>query len=108
MPVMDKLSGAIDRKVAEEWKDYDIRLKLETRWPELGPKLKGKIHVLCGGWDTFYLNPAVERLRDFLSTTDYGGYVEIVPGDHGRLPEGFSERIRKEIGHHFREAGFGE
>ena len=105
---MDKLSGSIDRTVANAWKDYDIRLKLERNWGELGPKLKEKIHVLCGGWDTFYLNPAVERLRDFLSTTDYGGYVEIVPGDHGRLSEGFGDRIWKEIGQRFRETGIGE
>lgn len=56
---------------------------LEDNWPTLGPKLKGKLHVIAGGWDTFYLNPAVELLRDFLVTTDHGGYVEIVPGDHG-------------------------
>ena len=83
LQVMDKLSGAINPAVVEHWKRYDIRLVLEKNWRTLGPKLRGKLHVMTGTWDTYYLNPAVELLRDFLQTTDYGGYVELLPGDHG-------------------------
>jgi hypothetical protein len=51
----------------------------------------------------FYLNAAVELLSDFLQTTDYGGYVEILPGDHGDvLTKSVRERIDKEIAEHFR------
>ncbi len=103
--LVNKLTGEIDPAVAEAWKKYDIRLILENNWRTLGPKLKGKIHVLCGGWDTFYLNPAVVRLRSFLHTTDFGGYVEIVPGDHG-LSEGVPKRIANEMADKFRASGF--
>ena len=104
-PVMDKLTGTIDSEVAEYWKRYDIRLVLEENWPSLGPKLKGKIHVLAGAWDTFYLKMAVEYLNDFLKTTDYGGYVEVHPGNHGSFMTGqMRERIEKEMAEHFAAA----
>lgn len=82
-PLMDKLGGTIDREVALHWLRYDIRLKLQQDWPRLGPKLKGKLHVFGGAWDTFYLEPALHHLKAFLDPLDHGGYVEILPGDHG-------------------------
>lgn len=101
-PVMDKLTGLVDRDVATHWKKYDIRRLLEDNWSTLGPKLKGKLHVIAGGWDTFYLNPATELLRDFLVTTDHGGYVEILPGDHGSfMTEKIRARIEREIADQF-------
>ncbi|HEU0008596.1 MAG TPA: alpha/beta hydrolase-fold protein [Verrucomicrobiae bacterium] len=97
--LVGKITGTIDRSVAEDWKKYDIRLQLEQNWPVLAPKLKGKLHVLAAAWDTFYLDSAVELLRDFLAGKDYGGYIEILPGDHGSvLTEAVRERIEREIG----------
>lgn len=83
MRMMDKLTGAVNADVAEYWKNYDIRMIVENNWAELGPKLRGKIHVIGGGWDTFYLNPALEMLKAFLDTKDHGGYIKILPGNHG-------------------------
>jgi len=101
-PLMDKLTGIVDREVAAHWKKYDIRRVLEDNWSTLGPRLKGKLHIIGGGWDTYYLNPALELLRDFLVTTDYGGYVEILPGNHGSfLTEKVRERIQHEIADQF-------
>lgn len=95
---IDKLSGDINRSVVEHWRRYDIRLTLEKNWPTLGPKLRGKLHVISGTWDNFYLNPAVELLRDFLKTTDYAGYVELVPGDHGNaITPAITRRIESEM-----------
>lgn len=105
-PIMDRLTGEIDKEVAQAWRRYDIRLRLQENWTSLAPRLKGKIHVICGAWDTFYLNPAVELLRDYLAKTDLGGYVRLVPGDHGRLPDGMRDNIAREIGEHFRAHGF--
>ena len=59
-------ANRIDAVKATEWKKYDIRLLLERRWPELGPKLAGKLHVIQGELDTFYLDGAT-RLRAFVS-----------------------------------------
>jgi hypothetical protein len=83
MRMMDKLTGAVNREVAEHWRNYDIRHVLEENWRELGPNLQGKIHIIGGGWDTFYLNPSLDLLKGFLDGKNHGGYVKIVPGDHG-------------------------
>lgn len=98
--LINKLNGAIDREVAAYWKRYDIRLLLQENWTQLGPKLHGKLHIIVGGWDTFYLDPAVELLRDFLNTTSVGGYVEILPGDHGSV---ITEKVRDRIEHEIAE-----
>ena len=100
--MINKLTGTIDPEVAEYWKHYDIRLTLQENWPSLGPKLRGKIHVIAGAWDTYYLKNAVEYLNDFLKTTDYGGYGEIRPGDHGSfMTSQLQERIEKEMAEQF-------
>jgi hypothetical protein len=93
-PIWDKLSGEIDRKVADEWKAYDLRYKLEKEWPTLGPKLKGKIHIYVGDMDNYYLNNAVYLMEAFLKNTkdpyydgevDYGDRAEHCwNGDHSR------------------------
>ena len=101
-PVMDKLSGHIDRDVVEYWKRYDIRLLLEENWPTLGPKLQDKLHVIGAAWDTYFLDPAVVLLQDFLRTQKHGGYVEIHPGDHGSvMTEPLRERIAREMAQRF-------
>ncbi|KPK76766.1 MAG: hypothetical protein AMJ79_05520 [Phycisphaerae bacterium SM23_30] len=67
----NKLTGQMDHKVAEAIRRYDLRDYLEKNWPEIGPKLVGKIHILCGDMDNYYLNEAVYEMEAFLeSTTD--------------------------------------
>lgn len=66
-PLFDPRTGAIDKNVAAYWKEHwDLRHILESHWPELAPKLTGKLHVWVGDMDTFYLNNAVHLLDDFL------------------------------------------
>ncbi|MGI9550506.1 MAG: alpha/beta hydrolase-fold protein, partial [Aurantibacter sp.] len=81
--IWDKMTGEIDHKVAEYWKEnYDLRHILERDWSKLGENLKGKIHIYCGDMDNYYLNNAVYLMEDFLeNTTDpyYGG--EVTYGD---------------------------
>ncbi len=66
MRLWDKLSGEIDHSVAEAWKKYDLRYQLETNWPTLGPKVRGKLHIYVGEADTYYLNNAVYLMEGFL------------------------------------------
>jgi hypothetical protein len=78
--IWDKRTGAIDRKVAEYWKEnYDLSWILRRDWNRgLGRKLEGKIHIYVGDMDNYYLNNAVYLVEDFLkSATDpaYGGEV---------------------------------
>jgi hypothetical protein len=87
-PIWDKKTGAIDREVAEYWKEnYDLRAILERRWKSLGPKLIGKIHVKVGDEDNYYLERAVRLLEAFLESTKepgrgpyYGGSFEYGDG----------------------------
>jgi len=79
-PIWDKLTGEIDRKVAESWKqNYDLRYILERDWKTLGPKLRGKIHIYVGDMDNYYLNNAVYLTEAFLKSTNdpyYDGEVD--------------------------------
>jgi hypothetical protein len=48
-PIYDKVTGEIDHKVAEYWREhYDLEAILERNWVNLGPKLGGKNSHLCG------------------------------------------------------------
>jgi len=59
----DKSTGAIDKSVTARWKPMDLSAKISSEWPELGPKLKGKLFVYVGDTDTYFLNTAVELLQ---------------------------------------------
>ena len=94
-PIWDKLTGKIDRSVAEYWREhYDLGYILKRDWATLGPKLEGKIHIYVGEADNYFLNNAVYLVEDFLKTTKnpfYGGEVDYEPraehcwnGDHTR------------------------
>ena len=93
VPLWHPLTGKIDHKTAEYWKAYDLRLILETRWAELGPKLKGKIHIWIGEADDYFLNNAVHRLDEFLSRAQpaYEGSIRYGPGQ-GHCWMGISQR----------------
>jgi hypothetical protein len=100
--LVNPLTGRVDPEVATHWRGYDILWLLKSNWQTLGPRLKGKLHVVVGGTDTFYLDTAVDTLKAFLKTTDYGGYVEILPGDHSDYigPE-LMDRFNREMAEHF-------
>lgn len=81
-PIWDKLTGQIDRSVAEHWREhYDLVHILQRDWATLGPKLAGKIHLYCGDMDNYYLNNAVYLAEDFLRAAQppFGG--EVAYGD---------------------------
>jgi Putative esterase len=82
--IWDKRTGAIDKTVAEYWKEhYDLSWILRREWNRgLGKKLEGKIHLYVGDMDNYYLNNAVYLVEDFLKATKdpaYGG--EVTYGD---------------------------
>lgn len=52
-PIFNKLTGEIDKRVAEYWREnYDLTHIMERDWATLGPKLQGKLHIYCGDMDT--------------------------------------------------------
>jgi len=78
--IFDKMTGKIDRTVAEYWREnYDLRHILQRDWAKLGTRLEGKINIYCGDMDNYYLNNAVYLMEAFLKGTRspyYGGEVE--------------------------------
>ncbi|MFM7315436.1 MAG: alpha/beta hydrolase-fold protein [bacterium] len=99
LKLWDRETGAIDLKTAETWKKYDIGLILEENWSTLGPKLAGKIHIIMGDLDTFYLEGATKLVGERLKKLKSDAVVEIVPGrDHGTiLDRNLSQRIDREM-----------
>jgi len=84
-PLFDKTTGDMDPSVAKYWIDnWDMHIYLEKNWATVGPKLVGKLNVIAGRMDDFFLNFGVYHMEDFLSKTQnpyYGGTVSY--GDRG-------------------------
>ncbi|WP_049622707.1 alpha/beta hydrolase [Frateuria defendens] len=67
LPMFDRDTGAVDPAVVAYWSEhYDIARRLKTHWPELKPDLDGKIHLVVGTADTFYLDGAAHKLKAVL------------------------------------------
>ncbi len=105
MQLFNRQTGELDPAVERAWQKYDIRMILDQNWRELAPKLKSRIHIICGAEDTFHLNEAVALLCDFFKSKQSDAVCELVPGrDHSNLyrsyttyPEGLEARIDKEM-----------
>ena len=94
-PIWDRRTGAIDKEVAEYWKEnYDLSYIMERDWIKLGRDLEGKVHIYCGDMDNYYLNNAVYLTEERLENTekpfyhgevDYGDRAEHCwNGDHSQ------------------------
>jgi hypothetical protein len=94
-PIWDKLTGRIDRAVAEHWRqNYDLSYILKRDWKTLGPKVRGKMRIYVGDMDNYYLNNAVYLTEQVVSELrdpspdfvfDYGDRDEHCwNGDHTR------------------------
>lgn len=95
LPLWDRKTGRIDPVIAQEWRKYDIRHNLETKWHILAPQLAGKLHVFMGDEDTFYLAGAVRNLKRTLAELGSDAHIEIVPGrDHSNL---LTPHLREQI-----------
>lgn len=99
LQLWDRKTGAIDLKTSESWKKYDIGLILQNNWKTLGPKLSGKIHVIMGEMDTFYLEGATRLVGERLKNLKSDAVVELVPGrDHGTILDlKLADRIDREM-----------
>lgn len=96
-PLFDRTTGAVDHEVVRAWGRYDIRMKVEREWAKTGSDLEGKLTIIVGAEDNFFLEEAVGRLKVVLDRLESGARVEIVPGkDHVTLL--LSEPVRGIIG----------
>jgi len=91
----DRKTGVIDPRTAKDWEAYDIRLVLERNWPALKPRLAGKLHVVTGSMDTFYLDGAVKLLKESQAKLGSDAEIEIIPDkDHSNILDAkLAERI---------------
>lgn len=82
VPLWNPQTGVLDRRVAEQWKRYDLRLYLQEHWTSLAPKLRGKLHIGVGEADDYFLNNAVHLLNDFLAQAQppFEGKIVFGPG----------------------------
>ena len=74
--IWNQRTGVINHEVAAYWREhYDLTAILERDWKTLGPKLEGKLHVMVGTADTFFLDHAVHLMQAFLESTANPHYV---------------------------------
>lgn len=94
----NRQTGKVDPKVVDAWKKYDIQLLLRNKWTTLAPKLSGKMHVLMGTEDTFYLDGATKLLGETLKELGSDAEVILVPGSHGSILTGeYIARRKKQM-----------
>jgi hypothetical protein len=68
--IWDQRTGVINKQVAAYWREhYDLTAILQRNWSTLGPKLQGKLHVMVGTADTFFLDHAVHLMQSALDAT---------------------------------------
>ena len=105
-PLWNKRTGKIDHNVANYMKEhgYDLRDYLEKNWTRIGPQLVGKLHLICGDMDNFFLNQAAYLLEDFLENTKVPYYAGSFDWGrpmkgHGWQPTTHAELIRQMAKH---------
>lgn len=68
--IWDQRTGVINHDVANYWREhYDLTAIMQRDWKTLGPKLQGKLHVMVGTADTFFLDGAVHLMQHSLEAT---------------------------------------
>jgi S-formylglutathione hydrolase FrmB len=80
-PLFNRVTGAIEPSVASYWHThYDIVEYLSNNWNSIGPDLRGKIHLVVGTDDTFYLDGAAHSLESALNRLGGQPHFTFLPG----------------------------
>lgn len=86
-------SGVVNTEVVEHWKRYDISLLLAQNWGRLKEQLSGKIHIVMGDIDTFYLEGATRRLAERLQELGSDAQIEFIKdAGHNLTPTVFQQQ----------------
>jgi S-formylglutathione hydrolase FrmB len=79
--LFNRVTGDIDPVVADYWRrHYDIVEYLNKNWKFIGHDLRGKIHLVVGTDDTFYLDGAAHSLEAALNRLDGEPHFTFLPG----------------------------
>jgi hypothetical protein len=66
-PMFDHVTGAVHPEVVAYWHDhYDLAHIVEAHWAERSSSLQGRIHLIVGTADTFYLDGAAHKFEAVL------------------------------------------
>ncbi|SEM89045.1 Putative esterase [Luteibacter sp. UNCMF331Sha3.1] len=80
-PMFNRDTGAVDADVAAYWREhYDISQRVRTNWPALKPDLDGKIHLIVGTADTFYLDGSAKLFKATLDELHAKSDFRFLPG----------------------------
>lgn len=78
--MFDRDTGDVNPTVVAYWHDhYDLAHIVQTTWPQRGSELRGKIHVLVGTADTFYLDGAAHKMDAVLSALGADAHFTYIP-----------------------------
>ena len=78
--MFDRDSGQVDPAVVAYWREhFDIAYRLQRDWPQPKADLDGKIHVIVGTADTFYLDGAVHKFKAVLDGLHAKSDVRFLP-----------------------------
>jgi hypothetical protein len=91
--------------VVAYWHDhYDLAHIVESTWADRGPDLKGRIHVIVGTADTFYLDGAAHKFEAVLKKLDADPHFTYLPDrthfdlyDVGKDHQGLFDQIGTEM-----------
>jgi enterochelin esterase-like enzyme len=80
-PMFDRQTGVVNPKVVAYWREhYDLAHIVETNWKTRGADWKGRIHLLVGTADTFYLDGAAHKFEAVLSRLGAEPRFSYLPG----------------------------
>jgi S-formylglutathione hydrolase FrmB len=93
--MFDRKTGDVHPAVVAYWREhYDLAHLAKTEWPEQGRYLKGKIHLIVGTADTFYLNESAKLLQPVLQGLGADAHFTFRPGrTHFNLYEEHGDRL---------------
>jgi enterochelin esterase-like enzyme len=67
-PMFDRATGQVHPDVVAYWRDhYDLAHIVESTWGQRGSQLKGRIHLIVGTADTFYLDGSAHKFEAVLN-----------------------------------------
>jgi S-formylglutathione hydrolase FrmB len=79
--MFNRITGDVDPAVVAYWHDhYDLAHIVEANWTRLAPDLKGRIHLIVGTADTFYLDGAAHKFEAVLSRLNAAPHFTYLPG----------------------------
>ncbi len=79
-PMFDRVSGQVHPDVVAYWREhYDLAHIVESTWAQRGADLKGRIHLIVGTADTFYLDGSAHKFEAVLARLDAEPHFTYLP-----------------------------